>query len=106
MTESAFNKNAASCSAEIDENTLNVLSICTILNNNAIDEIRMGTDFQSVINGSIPARQEVKITKQTYDPKTDRYYLEWSSNVGEIYGIRVTEVIDVAEDEAAIDSPV
>ncbi len=87
MTESAFNENAASCSSEIDENTLDVLTICTILPSNAIDEIRIGTDFKSVISGSIPARQEVKITKQVYGAKSDRYYLEWSSNPGETYGI-------------------
>ncbi|MFK7851867.1 MAG: sialate O-acetylesterase [Akkermansiaceae bacterium] len=91
MTESAFNESAASCSSDIDENTLNVLTICTILNTNAIDEIRIGTDFKSVISGSIPARQEVKITKQLYDAKTDRYYLKWSSNPGETYGIYVAE---------------
>lgn len=87
MTEAAFNENAASASAEIDEDALNVLSICTILESNAIDEIRIGTDFQSVISGSIPARQEVKITRQLYDAKTDRYYLEVASNPGEVYGI-------------------
>jgi hypothetical protein len=91
MTESAFNENAASASSDIDENTLNVLAICTILPNNAMDEIRIGTDFKSVISGSIPARQEVKITKQLYDPKTDSYYLEWSSNPGETYGIYAAE---------------
>ena len=91
MTESAFNENAASASSDIDENTLNVLTICTILPNNAMDEIRIGTDFKSVVSGSIPARQEVKVTKQLYDPKTERYYLEWSSNPGETYGIYAAE---------------
>ncbi|QTN32330.1 Ig-like domain-containing protein [Akkermansiaceae bacterium] len=94
MTESAFDENAASCSSDIDENTLDVLTICTILPQNAIDEIRIGTDFKSVISGSIPARREVKITKQLHDPKTDRYYLEWSSNPGETYGIYVVEETD------------
>lgn len=91
MTEVAFNQNAASASGEIDENTLNVLAVCTILNDNAIDEIRMGTSFQSVITGSIPARQEVKITKTLYDAKSDRYFLEWTSNKGEAYGIYLAE---------------
>ncbi len=91
MTEAAFNQNASSASASIDEDTLDVLTICSILNSNAIDEIRIGTDFNSVISGSIPARQEVKITKTSYDAKSDRYYLEWSSNPGEIYGIRATQ---------------
>ncbi len=91
MTESAFNANAASCSSDIDENTLDVLTICTILPTNAMDEIRIGTDFKSVISGSIPARQEVKITKRLYDPKTDRYHLEWASNPGETYGIYAAE---------------
>jgi hypothetical protein len=91
MTEEVFNKNAASCSAAIDEDTLDVLTVCTILNQNAIDEIRLGTDFKSVISGSIPARQEVKITKTQYDAKSDRYHLEWSSNPGEVYGFYVAE---------------
>lgn len=91
MTESAFNENAASASSDIDENTLNVLTICTILSNNAIDEIRVGTNFKSVISGSMPARQETKITKQLYDAKSDSYYLELASNPGETYGIYVTE---------------
>ncbi len=87
MTEEAFDQNAASCSAAIDEDTLDVLTVCTILNQNAIDEIRIGTDFKSVISGSIPPRREVKITKRLYDAKSDRYYLEWSSNPGEVYGL-------------------
>jgi Bacterial Ig-like domain len=87
MTEEAFAKNATSTSAPIDEDTLNVLTICTILNHSAIDEIRIGTDFKSVISGSIPPRREVKITKSAYDAKSDRYFLEWSSNPGEVYGI-------------------
>ena len=91
MTEDAFNKNATSCSSAIDEDTLDVLTVCTILNQNAIDEIRIGTDFKSVISGSIPARQEVKITKTQYDAKSDRYHLEWSSNPGEVYGLYVAE---------------
>ena len=89
MTEKAFHENAVSCSAPIDEDTLDVLTVCTILNQNAIDEIRIGTDFKSVISGSIPPRQEVKITKTQYDAKSDRYYLEWSSNPGEVYGLYV-----------------
>ena len=91
MTEDAFIKNAASCSSAIDEDTLDVLTVCTILNQNAIDEIRIGTDFKSVIGGSIPARQEVKIIKTQYDAKSDRYHLEWSSNPGEVYGLYVAE---------------
>lgn len=90
MTESAFNENASSASAEIDEDTLNFLTICTILPNNAIDEIRIASNFKSVISGSIPARQEVKIIEQKYDAKSDRYYLEWSSNPGETYSIYAT----------------
>lgn len=91
MTEAAFNQNAASSSAAIDENALNVLTVCTILKDNAIDEIRMGTSFQSVITGSIPARREVKITKTLYDAKSDSYFLEWTSNKGEAYGIFLAE---------------
>lgn len=91
MTEDAFNKNATSASSDIDENKLNVLTICTILPSNAIDEIRIGTDFKSAITGSIPARQEAKISKQTYDAKADSYSLELASNPGETYGIYVTE---------------
>lgn len=87
MTEEAFIKNAASATSPIDENTLDVLTVCTILNQNAMDEIRIGTDFKSVITGSIPARQEVKITKTQYDVKSDRYTLEWASNPGEVYGL-------------------
>ena len=63
MTEKAFQENAISCSGSIDEDTLDVLSVCTILGTNAIDEVRIGTDFKSVISGSIPPRQEVKITQ-------------------------------------------
>ncbi len=87
MTEEAFLKNAVTASAAIDENTLNVLTVGTILSQNAIDEIRIGTDFESVISGSIPPRREVKITKRLHDAKSDRFYLEWSSNPGEVYGI-------------------
>jgi len=94
MTEEAFNKNAASASSPIDENSLDVLTVCTILNNNAMDEIRIGTDFKSVISGSIPQRSEVKITKTQYDAKSDRYSLEWSSNPGEVYGLYVGQEID------------
>ncbi len=90
LTEEAFNQNAASCSSAIDEDTLDVLTVCTILNQNALDEIRIGTDFQSVTSGSIPPRQEVKITRTQYDSKTDRYHLEWSSNPGEVYGLYVS----------------
>jgi alpha-galactosidase len=87
MTEEAFLTNATSASASIDENTLDVLTVCTILNQNAIDEIRIGTDFNSVITGTLPPRREVKITNTRYDPQTDRYTIEWSSNPGETYGI-------------------
>lgn len=93
MTEAVFNENAVSTSAEIDEDTLNVLTICTILESNAIDEIRIATDFQSVISGSMPPRREVNITKSLYDARSDRYYLEWTSNPGEVYGVRLTEDI-------------
>ena len=70
--------------------TLDVLLVSTIMRDNAIDEIRIGTDFKSVISGSIPARQEVKIAKSSYDAKSDRYHLEISSNPGEVYGIYAT----------------
>ncbi|HEX5790206.1 MAG TPA: sialate O-acetylesterase, partial [Luteolibacter sp.] len=91
MTEEAFQQHAISTNSSIDEDKLDVLTICSILKQNAIDEIRIGTDFKSVISGSIPARQEVKITQCTYDAKSDRYTLEWSSNPGETYGIRTTQ---------------
>lgn len=91
MTEDAFNQNAISATSPIDEDTLNYLTVGTILADSAIDEIRMGTSFQSVISGSIPARQEVKIAKTLYDEKSDSYSLEWSSNPGETYGIYVAE---------------
>jgi len=91
LIEETFNQNAASASASIDEDKLDVLTVCTILNQNAIDEIRIGTDFKSVISGSISARQEVKITKTQYDAKSDRYHLEWSSNPGEVYGLYIDE---------------
>lgn len=58
---------------------------------NAIDEIRIATDFKSVISGSIPPRQEVKITKTQYDAKSDRYFLTWSSNPGETYGLYISQ---------------
>jgi Carbohydrate esterase, sialic acid-specific acetylesterase len=87
MTEAAFSEHAASCSASVDENALDVLAVCGILKDTAIDEIRIGTSFQSVITGTIPARQEVKITKNLYDAASDSYVLEWSSNPGETYGI-------------------
>ena len=64
MTERGIPTRTPSPAARpIDEDTLDVLTVCTILNQNAIDEIRIGTDFKSVISGSIPPRQEVKITK-------------------------------------------
>jgi alpha-galactosidase len=91
MTEAAFDQHAVSASGSIDEDTLDVLTVCTILPNNALDEIRIGTDFKSVISGSIPPRREVKITKTHYDEKSDHYTLEWSSNPGEVYGLSVAQ---------------
>ena len=49
MSESAFNANASSCASSIDENTLNTLAFSTIRTGNAIDEIRIGNSFASVI---------------------------------------------------------
>lgn len=91
MAEEAFTKNALSCSASVDEDTLEYLTIGTILKNNAVDEIRIGTTFQSVISGSIPPRQEVKLTKSEYIAKADAYMLEWTSNPGEVYGVYLAE---------------
>lgn len=91
MLEEAFNTNAISCSASIDEDKLECIAIGTIIKDNAIDEIRIGTSFKSVITGSIPPRQEVKITKSSYDAISDSYSLELSSNPGEVYGIYLAE---------------
>jgi alpha-galactosidase len=91
LTEAAFDQHAVSASGSVDENTLDVLTVCTILPANAVDEIRIGTDFKSVIGGTIPPRRDVKITNTHYDAKTDRYTLEWSSNPGEVYGLFVAQ---------------
>lgn len=91
ISQEVFNKNAISCSAKIDENTLDYLIIGTGLKENAVDEIRMGKTFKSVISGTIPPRQEVKITKQVYDKNKDTYSLQLSSNPGEVYGIFLAE---------------
>lgn len=87
MTERAFNENAISVSSAIDEDTLDTLTFGTIRKGNAVDELRIGTSFKDVISGSIAARQEVKITQRLYDKKSDRYFLKWTSNPGEVYGI-------------------
>lgn len=94
MTEQAFNKNAVSCTSTIDEDALEYLTVGTILKDNAIDEIRIGTSFQSVISGSIPPRREVKITKRLYDAESDTYSLEWTSNPGEAYGLYLARDVD------------
>jgi hypothetical protein len=91
LTEEVFNQNAISCSGSIDEDALEYLTFATILRSNAIDEIRLGTDFESVISGSIPPRQEVKIIRDIYNQQDDHYYLEWTSNPGEVYGLYVAE---------------
>lgn len=87
MTEEAFNEHAIKCSSSIDEHALDTLTFGTVMRGNAVDELRIATRFKDVISGSIPARQEVRITKQLYDQKSDRYFLSWTSNPGEIYGI-------------------
>ena len=56
MTEDVFNKKAVSCTATVDENTLEYLNIGALLRGNAVDEIRLGKSFKSVISGSIPPR--------------------------------------------------
>ncbi len=87
LSEETFNANAISTSSSIDESTLDTLAFSTIRKGNAVDEFRIATSFKDVISGSIPARQEVKITQQLYDKKSDRYFLKWTSNPGEVYGI-------------------
>ena len=91
LTEEVFLQNAVSCSAKLDENTLDTLAFGTIMRGNAVDEFRIGTRFESVISGSIRPRQEVRITKQLHDPESDRYHLTWSSNPGEVYGVYLDE---------------
>lgn len=91
MSEEEFNKNAISCTLSIEEDTLDTLAFGTIREGNAVDELRIATSFNDVISGSIPARQEVKITKRLYDAKSDQYFLQWTSNPGEIYGLYLAE---------------
>lgn len=87
ISEKDFEKNAIACTSSVDENTLDTLAFATIRKSNGVDEFRIGTTFNDIITGTMPARQEVKITKQLHDKKSDRYFLSWTSNPGETYGI-------------------
>ena len=91
MLESVFNEKAMSSSTQIDEFSLDTLAFSTTHKENAVDEFRIGTTFQSVISGEIKPRQEVKMTKFQYEAKGDSYYLEWTSNPGETYGVYLKE---------------
>ena len=49
FNEATFNTNAVSVTADIDESTLNTLAFAMTRQENAIDEIRIGTTFESVL---------------------------------------------------------
>jgi alpha-galactosidase len=91
MSEDVFNQHAVSCNGSIDEDSLEYLAIATILRGNAVDEIRLGTSFDSVLTGTIPPRQDVNIVKRLYDAKNDTYTVEWTSNPGEAYGLYLAD---------------
>jgi hypothetical protein len=87
MTEQAFNENAKSVTSMIDENLLTHLAFSSTRHANAVDEFRIGSRFNDVITGTMAPRQEVEVVKLPYDKKSDRYFLIFKSNPGEVYGL-------------------
>jgi hypothetical protein len=93
ITEAAFDANAISASAVIDQDLLNVLSFGqSQVGTETIDEIRLGDTFDDVTTGvGAGPRQPVEFTGYLFDLDADRSTLTWTSNQGEHYGLYWSE---------------